>query len=389
MKDNKQSDFATRAVHAGQSPEPLSGAITTPIYQTSTYVQQAPGVHKGYEYARTGNPTRQALEDNLAALENGSAAFAFGSGMAATSTVMGLLAQGDHVIVTQNVYGGTFRYFQQVMTNYGLSFSFVDTSETDNIAAALRPETRMVFLETPTNPLLQLTDLRHTADLCRSHDLLLAVDNTFMSPYFQRPLDLGADIVVHSSSKYINGHADIIGGIIIVKSDKLAERFAFLQNAVGAVPSPFDCWLTLRSIKTLPLRMQQQNSNAIALSDYLLNHPKVNKVIYPGLASHPHHELACKQQLDPYGKPGFGGMISFELKSEKTGSKMLEQLQLFSLAESLGGVESLISQPASMTHASVPKEERERIGLSDNLIRISAGIEHIDDLIADLAQALK
>ena len=388
MTENEKRHFATNAVHAGQSPEPVSGAITIPIFQTSTYAQESPGVHKGYEYARTANPTREALEKNLAALESGSAAFAFSSGMAATSTVMGLVKQGDHIISTQNIYGGTYRYFEQIMTDYGLSYSFVDTSTLENIKSALKPETKVVFVETPTNPLLQLTDLKATANFCHENDLLLAVDNTFMSPYFQRPLELGADIVVHSSSKYINGHADVIGGIAVVRSEKIAERFAFLQNAIGAVPSPFDCWLVLRATKTLHLRMQQQNSNALALALFLEKQPGVESVIYPGLASHPQHELAQTQQLDPYGNPGFGGMLSFESGSWENAKRLLERIQLITLAESLGGVETLACHPASMTHASVPPEERKRIGLSDGLVRISAGVEDVRDLIKDLEQAL-
>jgi cystathionine beta-lyase/cystathionine gamma-synthase len=381
-------DFATKAVHAGQKPDSDCSAIITPIYQTSTYVQQSPGVHKGYEYGRTANPTREALEKNLAALENGNFGFAFASGMAATSAVTGLVKQGDHIIVTDNVYGGTYRYFQGIMTDYGLAFSFVDTSNLANVENALRPNTRMVFVETPTNPLLRISDLAQISRLCRSRDLLLVVDNTFLSPYFQRPLELGADIVVHSTTKYINGHSDVIGGIVIVKNEKLAERLKFLQNAVGAVPSPFDCWLILRSTKTLHLRMQQHNRSALEISEYLSKHPKVEKVIYPGLASHPQHELAKKQQVDPYGQPGFGGMISFEMGSWQRGKALLESVKLFSLAESLGGVESLISHPASMTHASVPPEERQRIGLSDGLVRISVGVEAVTDLLEDLERAL-
>ncbi|RMF68577.1 MAG: PLP-dependent transferase [Calditrichaeota bacterium] len=380
--------FETKAVHAGQHPDEVSGAIITPIYQTSTYVQASPGVHKGYEYGRTGNPTRKALEENLAALENGRFGFAFSSGMAATSAIAGLLKQGDHVIVTDNVYGGTYRYFQQVMTDYGLRFSFVNTSNPAEVEAAVNHHTRMIFVETPTNPMLRLTDLAETAAFCHSRDLLLAVDNTFMSPYFQRPLELGADIVVHSTTKYLNGHSDVIGGIVVVNSEKLAERLAFLQNAVGAVPSPFDCWLILRSTKTLPLRMVQHDRNARQIAEFLVEHPKVEQVNYPGLPTHPQHELAKKQQRDPEGNPGFGGMVSFEMGSWERGKALLENVRLFALAESLGGVESLISHPASMTHASIPKEERLKYGLSDGLVRISVGIEAVADLIDDLKQAL-
>ncbi len=381
--------FATKAVHAGQQPDPESGAITTPIYLTSTYVQESPGVHKGYEYGRTGNPTRGALEKKLATLEGGKFGFAFSSGMAATSSIMGLLRKGDHVVVTENVYGGTYRYFEQVMTDYGFTFSYVDTSDLGQVESVLRSESRMIFVETPTNPLLKITDLPTLSQICKSRDLLLTVDNTFLSPYFQRPLELGADIVVHSSTKYINGHSDVIGGIVVVNSEKLSERLAFLQNAVGAVPSPFDCWLILRATKTLHLRMRQQNRGALKIAKFLEEHPKVEKVIFPGLKSHPQHDLASRQQLDPDGNPGYAGMISFELGSFERGKAFLESVNLFSLAESLGGVESLISHPASMTHASVPVQERERIGLSDGLVRISVGVEAEEDLLMGLQQAFE
>ncbi len=381
-------EFATKAVHAGEHPDTETGAISTPIYQTSTYVQQSPGVHKGYEYARTGNPTRERLERKLAALENGTHGFAFGSGMAATSAVTGFLKQGDHVVVTDNVYGGTYRYFQQIMTDYGLTFSFVDTSNFKLLQEAVRPQTKMVFIETPTNPLLRISDLERIAGFCRQRGLLSVVDNTFLSPYFQRPLDFGIDMVVHSSTKYINGHSDVVGGLVVVKDAALAERLAFLQNAVGAVPSPFDCWLILRATKTLHLRLRQQNESASELARFLAGHPKVERVIYPGLETHPQHALARQQQRDPQGQPGFGGMLSFELGHFDRARTLLENVRLFSLAESLGGVESLISHPASMTHASVPPEERRRIGLSDGLVRISTGVEAVADLIADLEQAL-
>ncbi len=385
--DRDKLNFATNAVHAGQKPDSASGAIMTPIYQTSTYVQTSPGQHKGYEYGRTANPTRQALEANLAALEGGEHGFAFSSGMAAIAAVMGLLKQGDHVVVTQNVYGGTYRYFQKVMTDYGLSFTFVDTSNLASVQQAITPQTRMLFVETPTNPMLRLSNLRQLADICKNQDLLLTVDNTFLSPYFQRPLALGADIVVHSSTKYLNGHSDVIGGALILQSDSLAERFAFLQNSIGAVPGPFDCWLILRAVKTLHLRMPQHNKNAMKIAAYLQEHKKVAHVIYPGLASHPQHKLACEQQLDPFGKPGFGGMVSFQVNTWDRARRFLENVRLFALAESLGGVESLISHPASMTHASVPAYERKKIGLSDDLVRISVGVEQVEDLISDLEQA--
>lgn len=389
MTEKKKLDFATEAVHAGQKPDSDSGAIITPIYQTSTYVQQSPGVHKGYEYGRTANPTREALEGNIAALEGGRYGFAFSSGMAATSTIMGLVKQGDHVIVTDNVYGGTYRYFQQVMRDYGLEFSFVDTTDLNNVEQALRPTTKMVFVETPTNPMLRLTDLAALADFCKKHDLLLTVDNTFLSPYFQRPLQLGADIVVHSSTKYLNGHSDVIGGVVIVNNEKIAERLGFLQNAVGAVPSPFDCWLILRATKTLHLRMKEIEQNARKIATFLTEQTKVQKVYYPGLETHSQHPLAKKQQQDPYGQPGFGGMISFELGEFERARTFLEHVRLFALAESLGGVESLISHPASMTHASVPKSEREKYGLTDGLVRISVGVEYVHDLIHDLETAFE
>jgi cystathionine beta-lyase/cystathionine gamma-synthase len=380
--------FATQAIHAGQQPDPVSGAIITPIYQTSTFVQASPGKHKGYEYGRTGNPTRDALEANVAALEGGSYGFAFGSGMAAISAIMGLVKQGDHIIVTDNVYGGTYRYFQQIMTDYGISFSFVDTSVLAEVETAVQDNTRIVFIETPTNPMLKLSDIEQLARFCKQKKLLLAVDNTFMSPYFQRPLQLGADIVVHSATKYLNGHSDVINGLVIVNNQQLAERLAYIQNAVGAVPAPMDCWLVLRATKTLHLRMKQHNENAIKIAGYLATHKAVKKVVYPGLESHPQIELAKKQQLDPYGNPGFGGMISFEVGNFDRARTVLEQVTLFSLAESLGSVESLISHPASMTHASVPEADRKRLGLSDGLVRISVGIEDVKDLIADLDFAL-
>ncbi|MCG3156113.1 MAG: Cystathionine beta-lyase [bacterium] len=381
--------FMTDAVHAGQHPEATTGAVIVPIFQTATYAQEAPAVHKGYEYGRTGNPTRLALEKNLAALERGQFAYAFSSGMAATSTVTKLLKAGDHVVCTANVYGGTARYFRQVMADFGLQFDFVDTSSLEQVQQVWRRETKMLFVESPTNPLLILSDLRVLADLCRARQALLVVDNTFLSPYFQRPLELGADIVIHSTTKFINGHSDVIGGVVVTNNAAAAERLAFLQNAVGAVPSPFDCWLILRSTKTLPLRMRQSNANAVALADFLAADRRVAKVYYPGLAAHPQHELAKRQQLDPYGQPGFGGMISFELADFDTARTFLKGIKLFTLAESLGGVESLICHPTSMTHASVPPEMRQRIGLRDGLVRLSVGVEDVEDLIADLQRGLQ
>ena len=381
--------YQTDAVHAGQHPDETTGAVITPLYQTATYAQEAPAVHKGYEYGRTGNPTRHALEKNLAALERGQFAYAFSSGMAATSTISQLLKTGDHVVCTANVYGGTARYFRQVMGPFGLQFDLADTSQLANLERVWRKETKMLFVETPTNPLLIISDLRALATFCRERQALLVVDNTFMSPYFQRPLELGADLVVHSTTKFINGHSDVVGGIIVTNRAEIAERLAFLQNAVGAVPSPFDCWLVLRATKTLPLRMRQINANAIAIAEFLSNEKRLQKVYYPGLKNHPQRELAMRQQLDPYGQPGFGGMISFDLPDFDSAKKFLTGIKLFTLAESLGGVESLICHPASMTHASVPPEERRRIGLSDGLVRLAVGIEDVEDLIADLQQGVE
>lgn len=380
--------YFTDAVHAGQHAEEVTGAIITPIFQTATYAQSGPGEHKGYEYGRTGNPTRLALEKNLAVLERGTFGYAFSSGMAAIATVIKLLKHGDHVICTENVYGGTYRYFTRVMADFGLQFSFVDTSRIDNIERVCQPSTRMLFVETPTNPLLILSDLQRLSEFCHDRKILLVVDNTFLSPYFQRPLELGADITLHSSTKFINGHSDVIGGIVVTRRADLAERIAFLQNAVGAVPSPFDCWLILRATKTLPLRLKYQGASALAIARYLEKHPAVKHTIYPGLQSHPQHALARTQQIDPYGQPGFGGMISFEIGNFEKAKQILKRARLFTCAESLGGVESLISHPASMTHASVPPEERRRIGLSDGLIRLSVGVEDTDDLIADLEHML-
>lgn len=381
--------FCTDAIHAGQEPDPATGAIVTPIYQTSTYVQQGPGEHKGFEYARTQHPTRLALERNLAALEGGTRGFAFSSGMAAIAAVASLLKQGDHVIVTENVYGGTYRFFEKVMTRYGLTFTYVDTSVVENIQQVARDNTQMVFIETPSNPLLILSDLAAISDFCRSRRLLHVVDNTFLSPYYQRPLALGADIVLHSTTKYINGHSDMVGGVVVVRDEGLAERLAFIQNAVGAVPGPLDCWLVLRSTKTLALRMRQHNANAMAVAKFLASHPEVQKVYHPGLEDHPQHELALRQQVSPYGEVGFGGMISFDVGSLQRAVRLLKSVKLWALAESLGGVESLISHPATMTHATVPKAQREKFGLTDGLIRLSVGLEDVEDLIADLERGLQ
>lgn len=374
--------FSTKAIHAGQQPDPATGAIITPIYQTSTYVQEAVGRHKGFEYARTKNPTRSALEENLAAIESGLAGFAFASGMAAIDIVLRLLAAGDHCIVSDNTYGGTFRLFDKVLQHFGLEFSYVDTSDLKLIEAALKPQTRMIFIETPTNPLMMLADIAAIAKLAHNANCRLVVDNTFMSPYFQRPLELGADIVVHSTTKYLNGHSDGIGGVVVVNDAATAERLAFLQKSAGAILGPFDAWLVLRSTKTLAVRMRQHNENGLKVANFLVEHPKVKQVFYPGLPTHPQYELACRQMT------GFGGMIAFELGSAEKAKQFLELVKLCSLAESLGGVETLVCHPASMTHASIPIEERQRLGITDSLVRISVGIEDIEDILADIDQAL-
>lgn len=380
--------FATAAIHAGQEKEPRTGAVIPPIFQNSTYAQSGPGEHTGYEYGRTQNPTREALEKNIAALESGTHGFAFSSGLAAISTISQLFKAGDHIIATENVYGGTYRYFMQVMAKFGLEFSWIDTSDLQQIKNAIRPATKMIFVETPTNPMLVLSDLSAIAEICRENKILLAVDNTFLSPYFQRPLELGADIVVHSTTKYLNGHSDVIGGIIIVKDENLAEKFAFLQNSVGAVPGPFDAWLVLRSLKTLPLRMQAHAKNALKVAAFLEEHPAFDTVSYPSLPSHPQYDLAQKQHRTTAGNTGSAGMVTCIVDSFDKAQNILRKLNIFTLAESLGGVESLVCHPASMTHASVPAEMRAKIGLSDGLIRFSVGVEDVDDLLQDISQAL-
>jgi cystathionine beta-lyase/cystathionine gamma-synthase len=382
MKLPPGARFPTVCIHAGQTPDPGTGAIVTPIFQTSTYVQEELGKHKGFEYARTQNPTRAALEANLAAIEGGTAAFAFASGMAAIDAITTLLSAGDHMVVTDNTYGGTFRLFDKVLTRYGLEFSYVDTSQPDLVERAMRPNTKMLFVETPTNPVLRLTDIARTAAIARARGARLVVDNTFASPVVQQPIALGADIVTHSTTKYLNGHSDSIGGVVIATRDDDIERLKFIQNAAGAILSPFDSWLVLRGTKTLTLRMAQHNANGMALAEFLAAHPKVAQVIYPGLASHPQHDLAKRQMR------GFGGMVSFDVGTFEAARRVCNRVRLMSLAESLGGVETLISHPATMTHASVPPERRQAIGLTDSLVRISAGIEDIDDLIDDLRQAL-
>lgn len=374
--------FSTKAIHAGQEPDPTTGAVTVPIYQTSTYAQEGLGKHKGFEYARTQNPTRSALEQNLAALEGGKACFAFASGMAATNAVMTLLQAGDHVIVSDNTYGGTFRLFDKVLRKFGVEFSYVDAREPQNVEEATRAETRMVFVETPTNPVMSLVDIRAVSEITRRRGLRLVVDNTFMSPYFQRPLELGADIVVHSTTKYLNGHSDSVGGAVILNDEEDIRAMAFIQNAAGAIISPMDAWLVMRGTKTLAVRMRQHDENGRIVAQFLSEHPSVKKVYYPGLKSHPQHDLASRQMS------GFGGMISFETGSLENAKRVLEAVRVCTLGESLGGVESLISHPATMTHASVPETERARLGITDGLVRVSVGIEDVEDIIADLDQAL-
>ena len=375
--------FETKVIHSGQEPEPTTGAIMPPIFQTSTFVQEAPGKHKGYEYARKANPTRTKLQDNLAALENGKYALAFGSGCGAMTTVCHLLKSGDHVVCCDDVYGGTYRLFTKVIANDGIESTFVDLTKENHLTQALKKNTKLVWIETPTNPLLKLIDIEKISQICKSKKLLCVVDNTFMSPYFQNPLDLGADLVVHSTTKYLNGHSDVIGGAIVTNTLELYERLLFLENAMGTIPGPFDSWLVLRGIKTLALRMKTHEANALKIASFLEAHPAIEKVMYPGLKSHPQHALAKKQMR------GFGGMISIVVKGGlNPAKKFLEKTKLFSLAESLGGVESLIEHPAIMTHASVDKAIREKGGIVDGLVRLSVGIEHVDDLISDLKQAL-
>ncbi len=374
--------LATKAIHAGQHPEEATGAVITPIFQTSTYSNDKLGETKGYDYGRTINPTRQALEANLAALENGKYGFCFSSGMGAIQCLITIFKPGDHIIVTNNTYGGTYRLFEQVIKGYGLEFTYVDTSNIEETKAATKDNTKLIFVETPTNPMLQITDLDALAKFAKSKNILTCVDNTFMSPYFQNPLDFGIDIVTHSSTKYINGHSDVIGGCLITSDDKLAERFKFLQNSIGAVPSPFDCWLILRSTKTLAVRMKAHNENALAICEHLKDNPKIEKVLYPGLPSHPQYELAKKQMR------GFSGIISIELGSYEKAQAFCNALDIFQIAESLGGVESLVCHPVSMTHGSIPKDLRVKIGLSDGLVRLSVGIEDKDDLILAIKNAL-
>ncbi len=375
--------FSTDCIHAGQEPEPHTGAVTIPIYQTSTYVQPELGRHKGYEYARTQNPTRSALEANLAALEGAKYGHCFASGMSAIDTVFRLLQSGDHVIAGEDMYGGSYRLFSKVLEKYGVTFTYVDTTNVDAVRAAMRPATKIVYLESPTNPMMRITDIAACAAVARKGGAMVVVDNTFCSPYLQRPIEMGADIVVHSTTKFLNGHSDSVGGAVLSVSDEVGEKIGFLQNAVGAILSPFDSWLVLRGVKTLAVRMKRHEENGGAMALYLRKQAKVKKIYYPGLPDHPQHELARKQMR------GFGSMISFDLGSHENAKKFLDRVKLCSLAESLGGVESLISHPASMTHGSVPAETRQRLGITPGLVRISVGIEDVEDLLADLDYAFK
>mgnify|MGYP001772946632 CR=1 FL=1 len=374
--------FSTIAIHAGNEPDPTTGAVSVPIYQTSTYAQEGLGKHKGFEYARTQNPTRLALEKNIAALEGARFGFAFASGMSAIDAVLKLVRSGDHVILSDNTYGGTFRLFNRVLSNYKVEFDLVDTTEIANVKKAFKANTKMVFVETPTNPIMAITDLKAISDIAHYHGAKVVCDNTFMSPYLQRPMEFGVDIVVHSTTKYLNGHSDSVGGFVALNDEADAEWIRFIQNSVGAILSPFDSFLVLRGTKTLALRMERHDLNGRAVANFLSEHPKVKKVYYPGLKSHPQHELAKRQQK------GFGGMISFETGSLENAKIVLENVKLCTLAESLGGVETLMCHPATMTHASVPKEKREALGITDGLIRISVGIEDVEDIIEDLDKAL-
>ncbi len=374
--------FSTKAIHAAIEPDPTYGSIMTPVHLTSTYVQQELGVNKGFEYARVSNPTRTVLEKNVAVLEGGKEGLAFGSGMAAITTLFHLLKSGDHIVLSKNVYGGTYRLGKMVLNNFNLDFEFVDTTNLENIRKAIKPNTKMVFVETPTNPTMEITDLAGVAKICKNGGLISICDNTFASPFLQNPLEYGIDVVMHSATKYLNGHSDMLGGLLVLNNGKLVERLRFLQKSIGGIMSPFEAWLCLRGIKTLAVRMERHCSNAMEVASFLWKQKKIKKVNYPGLLSHPQHRLAQKQMH------GFGGMISFELGSLDAAKRFLKRVRLCALAESLGGVETLISHPATMTHASVPPDERKRIGVTDGLVRISVGIEDVEDILADLKQAL-
>ena len=379
---NKQPGFATIAIHAGQEPDTETGAVAVPIYPTSTYVQQELGKNKGYEYARVSNPTRTRLEENLAALEGGTAARAFASGMAAINAICTMYKSGDHVVCGNDLYGGVPRLFNQVLANFGMQFTYVDTSDAKNVDRAIRKNTRMVYVETPTNPLMSLSDIAAVSQVCRRRKVELVVDNTFMSPYFQQPISLGADMVVHSTTKFLNGHSDGLGGVVVCTTKEQTDKLAFVQKAAGAILSPFECWLVLRGVKTLAVRMEQHDHNGRFIAEFLARHKKVKKVFYPGLVEHPQHDLAQRQMT------GFGSMITFETGSLSNAKKMLKKVRVCSLAESLGGVETLISHPATMTHAALGEKGRREIGITDGLVRISVGIENVEDIVDDLDQAL-
>jgi len=380
--------FNTKTVHKGQKPEELYGSVSLPIYQTSTFKQKEIGEYT-YDYSRAGNPTRTNLEENICSLENGEDAISFSSGLSAITSVIQLLSSGDHVILTDNVYGGTFRLLDTIMNRYNIKHSWIDTSNAENIVSAINENTKLIFIESPTNPMMTLSDINKICEIAHKGNILVAVDNTFMSPYFQRPIEMGADLVVHSTTKYLNGHSDVIGGVVISKTKELGEKLHYIQMSVGAVPGPFDCWLTQRSIKTLHLRMPRHNENGIKIAKFLQESDKIKKIYYPGLSSHPQHELAKRQQLDPNGEPGFGAMISIDLETFENASVFCRNLKLFTLAESLGGVESLICHPAKMTHASLGAEKRKKLGISDGLLRLSVGVEDAQDLIDDLSEALR
>ena len=382
FKRRKQPGFATRAIHKGQEPDPLTGAVTVPIYPTSTYVQQELGKHKGYEYSRVSNPTRSHLEENLASLEGGAASRVFASGMAAINAITTLLKAGDHVVCGNDLYGGVPRLFNQVLADFGLEFTYVDTSDVRNVERAVRKNTRLVYIETPTNPLMTLTDIAAVSDVCHRKKVEVVVDNTFMSPYFQQPIALGADMVVHSTTKFLNGHSDGLGGVVVCTRPEQADKLAFVQKAAGAILSPFECWLILRGVKTLAVRMEQHDRNGRFVAEFLNKHKKVKKVFYPGLPGHPQYELAQRQMT------GFGSMITFETGSLNNAKKLLKNVRVCSLGESLGGVETLISHPATMTHAALGEKGRRAIGITDGMVRISVGIENVEDILADLDEAL-
>jgi cystathionine beta-lyase/cystathionine gamma-synthase len=375
--------FSTRAIHDGQSPDPTTGAVNVPIYASSTYVQEEIGKHKGYEYSRVSNPTRTALEENFASLECGTSAHVFASGMAAITALCTMMKTGDHIVCSDNMYGGTTRLFNQILVHYGLEFTYVDTSNAENVDRAIRATTKLVHIETPTNPMMALTDIRAVADICHRHGVELSVDNTFMSPYFQRPIEFGADLVMHSTTKFLNGHSDGLGGVLVGTKPQHAETFQFVQKCTGGILSPFECWLLLRGVKTLAVRMRQHDANGRSVAEWLVQQSKVEKVFYPGLPDHPQYELA-KQQMS-----GFGSMISFDLGSQDAANRLLKSVQLCSLAESLGGVETLISHPATMTHAAIGEEGRRKLGITDGLVRISVGIEDVEDILSDLEQAIR